>query len=57
MNKNKETLQARRQFIADQITIRKHEKVETVVRRVANQLFLSEATIWQDLKAATKKRD
>ncbi len=50
MNKNKTVIRNRREFIAAQIRRRKHEKVETIVRQVAEGLFLSEATIWNDLR-------
>jgi len=50
MNKNQQTLANRRAFVLEQIKRRKNEKVETIVNQIAQSIFLSPATIWNDLK-------
>jgi len=48
--KKKETLQARRQFIVEEVRKRTHEKLEYVVNDLADRLFLSVRTIYRDLE-------
>jgi hypothetical protein len=47
--KNTDSLTARARLVQDEVNKRQGEKIEAVVRDLANSLFLSERTIWRDL--------
>lgn len=49
MRKSEKTVQKRRAYIKNQMDTRhKSETADMCVKRLANELFLSESTIWKD---------
>jgi len=54
MKKNDSTLSARREFIQKTVNENKGEKIESVVRDIARNLFISESTVWKDLTFSAK---
>lgn len=50
MRKNQKQLSERAEYVKQQVNDRhKSLNVADVIRRIANELFLSEDTIWKDL--------
>ncbi len=56
MNKNEKQLERRRQFVLDQVKSKPNEKVEYIVKRLSDTLFLSETTIYNDLRKAKDEK-
>ena len=49
MNKNKGTLEARRDYVKSKVWKAKNSTKE--VSKIAKKLFISEATVWKDLSS------
>ena len=57
MKKNQKTLEDRAEYVKQQINNRhKSLNVADVVRRIAEELFLSEDTIWKDFAKTNKNK-
>lgn len=51
MKKKESSLKARREFVKKTVSDRKGERTSNVVKDLAKKLFLSETTIYNDLKS------
>lgn len=57
MNKNQDQLDNRRQYILERVKGKAPgEGTLSLVRQIAAELFVSESTIWKDLKRAESKK-
>lgn len=56
MNRDNDKLNKRREYVRK--TVNEHNgKTKDIVRELSDSLFVSEATIWKDLKASNSKEE